>query len=388
MSSLLITAEALVLPDRVLVDGAVVVVDGRIAEILEAGSVNIDQGSRRIDATGLILTAGLLDIQLNGGFGSDFTDDADAIWDVGRRLPEFGVTGFLPTVVTSDMAARERMLSALAAGPPDGYRGAAPLGAHFEGPFLSPEASGAHDPAYLRLPVDADSDVAGWSSESGVRMVTVAPELDGAIDLVSALTSRGVVVSAGHSAATRDQAVAAFDAGVTYATHLFNAMPPLMHRQPGLAGAALADPRVAVGLIADGLHVHRDVIRLTAQAAGHERVSLVTDATAGLGMDPGHYLLGGRDVVVDLESVRLADDGRLAGSALTADEALRRFESMSGWSVAAVLATMTSTPQRLLGLTDRGTLRVDARADMTVFTPDLRVVGTFVGGEPVHGPWG
>jgi len=387
MSSLVITADTIVLADRILAGGAVVVVDGLIAEIEEARSIAIDQGVRRIDAAGLILAPGLLDIQLNGGFGSDFTDEAETIWAVGTRLPEYGVTGFVPTVVTSDMAARERMLSALAAGPPDGYRGATPLGAHFEGPFLSPNAAGAHDSAYLRLPSEADSDVAGWSSETGVRMVTLAPELDGAIDLVSALTSRGVVVSAGHSAANREQAVAAFDAGVTYATHLFNAMPPLGHRQPGLAGAALADTRVAVGLIADGLHVHRDVIRIAAQAAGHERISLVTDATAGLGMEPGRYLLGGQDVVVDPESVRLADDGRLAGSALSADEALRRFASMSGWSAVEVLATMTSTPRRLLGLADRGTLRVGARADMTVFTSDLRLIGTFVGGEPVHGPW-
>ncbi|MGI8929304.1 MAG: N-acetylglucosamine-6-phosphate deacetylase, partial [Candidatus Limnocylindrales bacterium] len=324
----------------------------------------------------------------NGGFGHDFTHEPDAIWEVGTRLPQFGITGFVPTVVTSDMAAREAMLSVLATGPPKGYRGATPLGAHFEGPFLSPKASGAHDPAYLRVPSDADPDVARWSSQTGVRMVTLAPELDGAIELINAMTSRGVVVSAGHSAANRDQAVAAFEAGIAYATHLFNAMPPLGHRQPGLAGAALVDPRVTVGLIADGLHVHRDVIRIAAQAAGHERVSLVTDATAGLGMDPGRYLLGGRDVVVDPESVRLADDGRLAGSALTADEALRRFASMSGWSATDVLATMTSTPQRLLGLTDRGALRVGARADMAVLTPDLRIVGTFVGGEPMHGPWG
>lgn len=387
MSLLVITADTVVLPDRVMTRGAVVVDDGLITDIVDAESVTAGPEARRIDASGLILSAGLLDIQINGGFGHDFTHEAGAIWEVGARLPAYGVTGFLPTVVTSDMAARDAMLSVLAAGPPQGYSGATPLGAHFEGPFLSPQRSGAHDPTYLRVPSDADPDIARWSRAAGVRMVTIAPELDGSIELISALTSRGVTVSAGHSVANRDQAAAAFDAGATYATHLFNAMPVLGHREPGLAGAALADPRVTVGLIADGLHVHRDVIRIAAHAAGRHRVSLVTDATAGLGMDPGRYRLGGREVILDGSSVRLADDGRLAGSALTADEALRRFVSMTGWTAADALATMTSTPQRLLGLTDRGTLRVGARADLSLFTPELSVVATFVGGQPVHGPW-
>lgn len=387
MSSLLITADELFLPDRVVTHAAILVVDGLISEIGNADSLTGGPDTRRIDGPGLILSAGLLDIQINGGFGRDFTHEPGAIWEVGARLPAFGVTAFLPTVVTSPAPARDSMMTTLAAGPPRGYRGAMPLGAHFEGPFLSPQASGAHDPAYLRVPSDPDPDITTWAPEAGVRMVTLAPELDGAIELIAELKSRGVTVSAGHSAANRDQAVAAFDAGATYATHLFNAMPQLGHREPGLSGAALADPRVTVGLIADGLHVHRDVIRIAAGAAGTSRVSLVTDATAALGMDPGRYRLGGRDVVLDNDSVRLAADGRLAGSALTADEALRRFVSMTGWAAADALATMTSTPARLLGLTDRGTLRVGGRADVALLTPELSVVATFVGGQPMHGPW-
>lgn len=387
LRSFVITADTVFAPDRVITGGAVMVLDGLINGIGDATTMAAGPEMRRIDASGLILAPGLLDIQLNGGFGHDFTEEANAIWQVGARLPAFGVTGFLPTVVTSAMAARDALLAALAAGPPPGYLGATPLGAHFEGPFISPQASGAHDPACLRDPADADADVARWSAEAGVRMVTLAPELDGAIELITALVSRGVIVSAGHSAADRDQAAAAFDAGATYATHLFNAMPPLGHREPGLAGAALADSRVTVGLIADGLHVHRDLIRISAQAAGRHRVSLVTDATAGLGMGPGSYRLGGRDVILDGASIRLADDGRLAGSTLTADEALRSFVSMTGWTAADALTTMTSTPQRLLGLTDRGALRVGSRADLTLFTPELNVVATFVGGQPVHGPW-
>jgi N-acetylglucosamine-6-phosphate deacetylase len=364
----------------------VLVEDGLIHAVGPVGEIDPPTGTQTIDAGDLILAPGLLDIQINGGFGRDFTYESDSIWEVGARLPAYGVTAFVPTVVTSSMAERESMLRALAGGPPPGYRGAIPLGAHFEGPFINLARSGAHDPAFLRSPLNADPDVGSWSAAGGVRMVTLAPELEGALDLIRALVARGVVVSAGHSEATHDQAVAAFDAGVTYVTHLFNAMPPLGHRDPGLAGAALADPRVTVGLIADGVHSHPAVVRMAA-AAANERLSLVTDATAAMGMALGSYVLGGRDVVLDVTSVRLASDGRLAGSALTSDEALRRFRSMTGWTAADALATMTSVPARLLGLSDRGALRVGGRADLGLFTPDLEVVATLVGGAPVHGPW-
>ncbi|MEX2548371.1 MAG: amidohydrolase family protein, partial [Chloroflexota bacterium] len=240
---------------------------------------------------------------------------------------------------------------------------------------------------HIRLPTQAEPDVQSWSKEAGVRMVTLAPELDGALDLIRDLVARGVVVSAGHSSATRDQAVAGFDAGITYATHLFNAMAPLGHREPGLAGAALADARVTVGIIPDGIHMHPDIVRIVNRATGEDRLSLVTDATAGMGMAPGRYLLGERDVVLDGTSVRLAGDGRLAGSALTADEALRRFVEMTGATVASAVATMTTTPARLLGLADRGFVGPGAPADLALFTPGLDLVATFVGGQPVHGPW-
>jgi N-acetylglucosamine-6-phosphate deacetylase len=360
---------------------AIVIQDGRIVMTGQLAAMSLPAGARTVDVGDLLLAPGLIDIQINGGFGHDFTQDAASIWDVGARLPAFGVTSFLPTVVTSARSGRESMMATLTAGPPPGYLGAIPLGAHFEGPFISPDASGAHDPALLRLPANADADVERWSPDNGVSMVTLAPELDGALALASSLVRRGVVVSAGHSRATRDQAVAGFDAGITYATHLFNAMPPLGHREPGLPGAALGDPRVTVGLIADGIHVHGDVVRVAAAAAGAERLSLVTDATAALGMLEGQYELGGRDVVLDGTSVRLSEDGRLAGSALTADEAIRRFMAMSGRSNADAIAAMTTVPSSLLGLADRGRVEVGQRADLTLWTQDLKLVATYIGGE-------
>jgi N-acetylglucosamine-6-phosphate deacetylase len=355
-------------------DGLITMIGPFAAMALPADAVTVEVGEGE-------LTPGLIDIQLNGGFGSDFTDDASSVWEVGAKLPAHGVTSFVPTVVTSDDASRADLLATLAAGPPDGYAGAQPLGAHFEGPFISPEASGAHDRSFLRLPVNVDADGLGWSRAVGVRIVTLAPELPGALDLTRQLVDRGVVVSAGHSRATFEEGRAGTDAGITYATHIFNAMPPLEHRNPGLAGAVLSDPRVTVGLIPDGVHVHPAVVDLVCSSVGYNRLSVVTDATAGLGMPVGHYSLGGREVNVDGTSVRLVDDGRLAGSALTADQALRSLVAMTGWTPQDAVRSMTSVPQKLLRLDDRGEIRVGARADLTLFTPDLQVIATYIGGE-------
>ena len=212
-------------------------------------------------------------------------------------------------------------------------------------------------------------------------MVTLAPELRGSLELTRELVSRGVVVSNGHSAATFDEGRAGIEAGARYATHLFNAMPVLGHREPGLAGAVLSDPRVTVGLIPDGIHIHPSVVGLVAAGIGLGRLSIVTDATAGLGMDPGPYSLGGRDVDVDGVSVRLAGTETLAGSALTADQAFRSLIGITGWAPADAARTMTSVPAKLLGIDDRGAIRVGARADLTLFTRDLQVAATYIGGE-------
>jgi N-acetylglucosamine-6-phosphate deacetylase len=360
---------------------AVVCQDGLITMIGSLASMALPADAVTVEVGDGVLAPGLVDIQLNGGYGHDFTEDPASIWEVGSRLPAHGVTSFVPTVVTSPASSRMQMLDVLAAGPPSGYRGAQPLGVHFEGPFISPQASGAHERGYLRLPAQAESDVASWSRDRGVQIVTLAPELPGALDLTRHLAGRGVVISAGHSTATFEEARAGIEAGITYATHVFNAMSALGHREPGLPGAVLSDPRVTVGLIPDGIHVHPAVVNLVSARVGLNRLSVVTDATAGLGMAPGRYSLGGRDVDVDGTSVRLVDDGRLAGSALTADQALRSLVAMTGWALEDAMRSMTSVPASLLGLDDRGTIRVGARADLTVFTRDLQVVGTYIGGE-------
>ncbi len=253
---------------------------------------------------------------------------------------------------------------------------------HIEGPFLNLAKKGAHNPNYLRLP-DLDA-VRDWSPDTGVRLATLAPELPGALPMVEALSSRGVLVSAGHSTATYEQAVAGFDAGIRYGTHLFNAMPSLLHRDPGLPGALLTDERVTVGLIADGIHTHPAIVKLVWQVLGPRRLNLVTDAMAALGMPPGKHLLGDYVVTVDGETCRLAD-GTLAGSILSMDQALRNLLAFTGCTLEEALQTITTTPARAIGLErERGQVAPGFVADLVLLSPDLHVRGTIVDGELVY----
>jgi N-acetylglucosamine-6-phosphate deacetylase len=290
---------------------------------------------------------GLIELQVNGAGGMDLTNDPESVWRVGAVLRGFGVEAFLPTLVSPSWSIVDRARAAWATGAPAGYEGATPLGWHVEGPFISPSRAGAHDPATLRSP-DARV-VADWSPDSGIRMVTLAPELPGALDVVAALLSRGVVVSAGHSNATFEQAVAGFDAGIRFVTHLFNAMAPLNHREPGLAGAAVADSRVTIGLIPDGLHVHPAMVALVRRTVGPDRLAVVSDAMAALGMPPGQYRLAGRDVTVAESSARLPDGG-LAGSVIGLDEAVRNLAAFARVPLADAALAATLVPARLLGL--------------------------------------
>ena len=265
-------------------------------------------------------------------------------------------------------------MAALARRPP-GFVGAEPIGLHLEGPFLAPARRGAHPAALLCRPsVEA---VKGWTRASGVAMVTVAPELPGALGVVRRLVAAGVVVAAGHTEATTTEAAAAVAAGVTYLTHLFNAMPPLAHREPGPVGLALAGGHVVAGLIADGIHVHPLAVAAAYRALGPDRLNLVTDAVAAMGRPAGTYRLGADDITVGPDGVRLGD-GTLAGSALSIDHAVRNLRSFTGCSIAEAVATVTSTPARVLGLATKGTVAPGHDADITLLDRDLRVVATIV----------
>ena len=368
-------------PHNRIEDGAVLIENGRFAAIGSTHEIACPPTAQKIDATGQILVPGYIDLQLNGAFGHDFTANPSTIWKVGEQLPQHGVTSFLPTIITSPLETISAAQAVLAAGPPANYKGAIPLGLHIEGPFLNPQKKGAHNPAHLQIPNQVA--IQNWSPEQGIRLVTLAPELEEALNLVETLTKRGVVVSAGHSMASYAEAKAGFGAGVRYGTHLFNAMPPLHHRDPGLVGALLDEPTATVGLIADGVHVHPAMINLAWQMAGSERITLVTDAMSALGMPPGRYVLGDFEAVVDQNSVRLAD-GTLAGSVLDMQTAVSNLMRFTGCSFSQALPTVTTTPAALLGMSNQiGQIAPNMTADLILLSPDLEIITTIINGKVV-----
>jgi N-acetylglucosamine-6-phosphate deacetylase len=359
--------------------GTVVAVDGPRtgSVVLEGDRVSAVVGGDRpfdVDARGGWVVPGFIDVQINGAGGIDVTTEPERISELGSLLARDGVTAFLPTVVTCEPALRAGALSAWAERVPGD--GAVPFGLHLEGPMLAPVRRGAHPEAFLVAP--AADLVADWTPEAGVTIVTLAPELPGALDLVRTLVGRGVRVSIGHTDCSAEEFAAARGAGASYVTHLFNAMRPFTHRDPGPVGAALADDGVVVGLICDGVHVDPIAVRMAWHALGPHRLNLVTDAVAARGAAGGR--LGSVDVEVGAGSVR-TPDGVLAGSLLTLDAAVRNLVAFTGCAVPEAVATVTSTPADMLGLVDRGRLQAGARADVTVLDRELRVLATIVGGE-------
>jgi N-acetylglucosamine-6-phosphate deacetylase len=370
--------------DLLLTDGRVsaVAAPGELAEPTD--ELGLPDGTvERLDATGLLVAPGLIDLQVNGAAGVDITAEPERLWEVAAALPRHGITAFLPTLVTTDERTRSRALAALAAGRPVGVpAGARPLGLHFEGPMLSPERSGAHEKSLLREP--SAELIAGWSAAAGVQMVTMAPELPGAIEVIRQLAERGVLVSIGHTAADLDQVRAATAAGARSVTHLFNAMPGLDHREPGPVGAVLGMDGLVAGVIVDGLHVHPVTVVAAYRALGASRFLAVSDTTAALDQPDGPSRLGGRPVLIRDGAVRLVDDGGLAGSAVGLDHCLRLLARFTGLTPAEVLTAATLVPADLIGRPDLGRLEPGAVADVVLLTEQLQPMATIVGGRVLH----
>ncbi|MGC8837858.1 MAG: N-acetylglucosamine-6-phosphate deacetylase [Anaerolineae bacterium] len=354
---------------------------GCIGAVAPQKALSIPPGATVVDLPDLCAVPGFVDLQVNGGFGCDFTEDPACIPAVARRLPAFGVTAFLPTVISSPPETVRKAVEVVQGLPPE-PAGARVLGLHLEGPFLNPQQAGAHNPAHFRLP--SLKALADLGPLGPVRLFTLAPELPGADDVIQALRRQGIVVAAGHTMATYDEALHALDLGVALGTHLFSAMRPLHHRDPGIVGALLTDPRATVSLIPDGVHMHPAVVRLVWRAKGPERLCAVTDAMAALGMPPGRYRLGDVEVLVDERSARVPG-GLLAGSVLAMDQGLRNLVAFTGSTLAEALRTVTLNPARLLGLDGRlGRIAPGCPADLALLGPDLRVVGTLVEGWAVY----
>jgi N-acetylglucosamine-6-phosphate deacetylase len=347
--------------DGVLLPGDVEIVDGRIGAV----------GRRRRNGRG-IAAPGFVDLHVNGFGGIDFAGaDAAGYRRAADAMLETGVTAFQPTLIT---APENDLVAALRAVPSDGLP-IRMLGVHLEGPFLSSERLGAH-PASARR--DPDRALLERLLAAGpVGCVTLAPELDGALELIDLPHARGVVVSCGHTNATALEAARAFDRGVASVTHLFNAMRPFAHRDPGIAGTALAREDVVVQLILDGHHVSHETAQIVWRAAGG-RVALVTDAIAGAGVGDGRYRLGGIEVDVVGGAVR-RDDGALAGSVLTMLEAVRNLHAL-GASLVEAVAAATSVPARVVR-SSAGVLRPGSDADVVVLDDRLELHTVLVGGQ-------
>ena len=373
---------------RVLLDGVLrradVIVDGdTISEIVaDPNSSSHHRDLVAIDCTSRVVAPGFIDLQCNGAVGVDLTSEPGRLLDVAAALPRFGVTSFLPTVVTAPAGTRTAAIAAMArwAAEPPRRTLAAPLGLHLEGPLISRHHLGVHPGRFTAEPTALAAEIATWVNSGMVALVTLAPELDGAIGMTEQLSRGGIVVSAGHTAMSPADFAAARAAGVSYVTHLYNAMAPFTHRAPGPIGAVLADAEVVVGLICDGVHADPTAVEMAWRSLGPARLSLVSDASPALGEPYGRFRFGNLEVVHDETGVRTVD-GVLAGSALPLDRAVRNLIAFTGCSLAEALAPVTSTPADLLGLPDRGRIRRGARADLTILDDEAHLYETVIGGE-------
>ncbi len=364
----------LVLDDRVAT-GRISVDDGRIVDI---------DFERSVDAPGAPYVApGFVDVHVHGGGGHDAMGDSDELDGVARHLVQHGVTSFLPTAVTAPIetlvAFAGRVRGRLRSAPIDG---AQPLGFNLEGPFLAEARRGAHDPADLRDPADIPHrDLEPLLD--GLRLVTIAPERPGALELIGWLHGRGVAVSLGHSAASFAEAQAGFAAGATSTTHLFNAMVGLDHRAPGLALAALLDDTNFVELIADGLHVDSALWPLITRLKPVDRLVLVSDAISLAGVGDGRAMVGGLEVEVRGIRSTVVGTTTLAGSVIGLDEAVRNLAN-AGVSIPAVVAAASRNPLKLIGIEDRGRIAVGQRADLVELTDDFHVRRVMRDGVWIH----
>jgi N-acetylglucosamine-6-phosphate deacetylase len=365
-------------PGRLLIEGTTIVGMGR------PESVRIPAGAEIIDATPFIVTPGFIDPHIHGCGGVDVMEcTAESLNAVCRILVRHGTTSFLPTTVSSPPDVLTRAVERLALAIPECHGGAVPLGIHLEGPFLNVAKRGTHKVANLSIVDIGLLERCVRLSRNTIRLLTIAPELEGA-DLLMTAAERvlGLTIAMGHSNATFSEAKTAVDRGVCYAVHTFNAMRAFSHRDPGIIGEVLADDRVFAEIIADGVHVDASVVRVFARAKGVRRVLLVTDATSATDMPDGRYTLG-EDVVKVVNGICRDTDGHLAGSTLTQEVALRNFMEWTEWPLEDALPALTLNPATALKLKDKGILQEGADADVVILDKNFRVMKTFVAGRLV-----
>lgn len=378
------TARRLFTPLQEISDPFLVVEDSHVIEVASRAGKEVPLGTRVVDYGDATLAPGFLDVHIHGGTGLDLMRAAPPeLPELGKFLAAHGVTAYFPTTVAAPLdvtcAALDRLATAIESASANGGASARPLGIHLEGPFLSHKRRGVHPPEYLVEPTVPIFERLWQAARGHVRMLTIAPEIPGAIDVIAEAARRNVCVSIGHSDADMPTAQAAVTAGARHATHTFNAMRPLDHREPGIIGEILSDDRITADLIADGIHVSPSVVKLFLQAKGPERAVLITDAMSATGMPDGQYQLG--PIKVDVKDGKATANGSLAGSLLTMDRAVRNITQFSNWSLRDAVRAATLNPARAVGLADCGVLAEGARADFVVLSAEGNVLRTIAGGQ-------
>jgi len=367
-------------PDGVLENHTLMLEHGRIQGFAVGDPQGIE-GQRKIHVDAGWIVPGFIDLHTHGGAGSDMMDaSADALQAMSSHLAQHGVTAFYPTTMAAPGDEISRTIAAFTRSAA-AIRTAVPLGIHLEGPYLSTDYRGTQPVELLRNPDPLEYEP--WLKSGAVRLITLAPEVPGSLELITRAVQLGIRVAIGHTNASHEQAVEAFDRGATQATHLFNGMPPLHHRAPGPVGAALSDDRVFAQLIPDGFHVHPAVMKLVIRAKGVHRTVLVSDANRGAGMPDGTYFLG-QVRVHTKDGIARNDQGGLAGSTTSLDKGLRNAMHAAGLSLREAIPMVTSTPAAAMGLAARkGQLAPGMDADIVILDDDLNVKMTIVAGRVV-----
>jgi N-acetylglucosamine-6-phosphate deacetylase len=387
------TAGELLTPTAAVEHPLLLVEHGRVLEVPTRNSRQLPAGVSLSDFGDQVIAPGYVDIHIHGSAGFDVMDDtSDALPAIEKLLARHGVTSYFPTTVTAPMDKTLRALERLAHAieererknnSENGKPRALPLGIHLEGPFISHARRGVHPPEDLLAPTLPLFERFWQSARGRIRMMTIAPELDGAPEVIAEAASRGVCVSLGHSDADFATAERGITAGARHATHTFNAMRPLDHstldhRSPGILGAVLTDGRISADIIADGVHLDPAIVKLLANAKGLKQTVLITDAISATGMPEGRYRLGSFEV--DVRDGKCMIGGKLAGSVLTMDRAVRNLARFAEWDLAQAVAAASQNPARVARIANKGVLTVGADADFVVLNAEGEVLRTFIGG--------
>jgi N-acetylglucosamine-6-phosphate deacetylase len=380
------TAGRLFTPTDSIEHPIVLVEQGRVLEISDRSRRQVPSGVSISDFGDGVMAPGYVDLHIHGNAGYDVMDDtAEALPAIEQLLARHGVTSYFPTTVTAPMDTTLRALDRLAdtiekceRKNGDGKARARPLGIHIEGPFISHARRGVHPPENLLAPTVPLFERFWQAARGRIRMMTIAPELEFAMEVIAEAARRGVCVSMGHSDADFDTTERGIAAGARHATHTFNAMRPLDHRSPGILGAVLTDDRVTTDIIADGVHLEPAIVKLVADAKGPEQTVLISDATSATGMPDGRYHLGSFEV--EVRDGKCTMDGKLAGSVLTMDRAVRNLARFAEWKLTDAVAAASRNPARVARIENKGVLAVGADADFVVLNHEGEVLRTFIGG--------